>query len=74
VAEPNEPVRGVASPCVRNCCIDGNDICLGCYRSLPEILRWSEATEVDRNEILAKCRLRAEDAMERQKQGRTTPS
>jgi hypothetical protein len=69
--DSNEPVGGVPSPCVRNCCLDENDICLGCYRSLSEILRWSEATEADRSEILVKCRLRADDAMEKRKGGRS---
>lgn len=31
----------VESPCVRNCCLDDSDICVGCYRSLAEITRWS---------------------------------
>lgn len=31
----------VESPCVRNCCLDDSDICVGCYRSLMEITRWS---------------------------------
>lgn len=31
----------VESPCVRNCCLDDSDICVGCYRSLVEITRWS---------------------------------
>lgn len=64
-SDANKLIGGVASPCVRNCCLDDNDICLGCYRSLSEILRWSEAREDDRREILARCRLRAEGAMQR---------
>jgi predicted Fe-S protein YdhL (DUF1289 family) len=56
----SESIGGVPSPCVRNCCLDDNDICLGCYRSLSEILRWSEAKEDDKKEILTRCRLRAE--------------
>ncbi|MBD9358857.1 DUF1289 domain-containing protein [Methylomonas albis] len=32
-----------ASPCVRNCCLNDDDICLGCYRSLDEIRMWSTA-------------------------------
>ena len=33
----------VPSPCVRRCCLTDDDICLGCFRSLEEILRWSES-------------------------------
>lgn len=50
----------VQSPCVRNCCLDNNDICLGCYRSITEITGWSGADNYQRNEILARCRQRRE--------------
>jgi predicted Fe-S protein YdhL (DUF1289 family) len=50
----------VLSPCVRNCCLDENDICMGCYRSLDEILRWSGASVDEKREILAVCRARHE--------------
>ncbi|GGB73399.1 DUF1289 domain-containing protein [Shewanella inventionis] len=30
----------VETPCVRQCCLDSNDVCLGCHRSLDEILAW----------------------------------
>lgn len=42
----------IQSPCVRNCCLDGNDICLGCFRSIDEILRWSSSTNVEKNQII----------------------
>jgi uncharacterized protein len=59
-------MSAVPSPCVRNCCLDTDDICLGCYRSLSEIVRWSEASDDERNEILSKCRLRREERLNRQ--------
>jgi predicted Fe-S protein YdhL (DUF1289 family) len=31
------------NPCVRNCCLDDKKICIGCGRSLPEILEWHDA-------------------------------
>ena len=34
----------IASPCIKNCCLDTNDICLGCFRSLIEITQWAQAT------------------------------
>jgi predicted Fe-S protein YdhL (DUF1289 family) len=30
----------IASPCVRNCCLNHEDICLGCFRALTEITQW----------------------------------
>jgi uncharacterized protein len=57
-ADAGEPLVNVPSPCVRNCCLDEGDICLGCYRSLAEILRWGEANDEEKAEILVRCRLR----------------
>jgi predicted Fe-S protein YdhL (DUF1289 family) len=42
----------VESPCVRNCCLDQQDICLGCFRSITEILEWSNASAKKRSEII----------------------
>jgi len=53
-----EQASGVASPCVRNCCLDNHDICLGCFRSLQEILAWAASTETEKAEILRKCAAR----------------
>jgi len=57
--DANQPAAGIPSPCVRNCCLDENDICLGCNRSLTEICSWSKATAGEKQDILARCRLRA---------------
>ncbi|MDP3875976.1 MAG: DUF1289 domain-containing protein [Methylobacter sp.] len=40
------------SPCVRMCCLDDENICLGCFRSLDEIGQWRELTTQQRQEIL----------------------
>jgi len=42
----------IASPCVRNCCLDDTDICIGCLRSLTEITSWSELGNKQREQIL----------------------
>ncbi|WP_239649575.1 DUF1289 domain-containing protein [Methylocucumis oryzae] len=28
-----ENVTKIDSPCVRNCCLNNDDVCLGCFRS-----------------------------------------
>lgn len=43
----------IASPCIDKCCLDEQDICLGCFRSLPEITGWSEADNPTRSAYLA---------------------
>ncbi|MCR8921499.1 DUF1289 domain-containing protein [Dasania sp. GY-MA-18] len=42
----------IPSPCVRNCCLNSQDICLGCLRSLDEILLWGKASELQKAEII----------------------
>lgn len=51
---PNE----IPSPCVRNCCLDGKDMCLGCYRNIDEILIWGQADEKRKRQILILCEKR----------------
>ncbi len=45
-------------PCVRNCCLNEADICLGCFRSLDEIMQWSGADNRERHIILQNARQR----------------
>lgn len=42
----------VTSPCVRNCSLNEQRVCRGCFRSLDEIMSWPEADEARRREIL----------------------
>jgi len=46
------------SPCVRNCCLDDDDVCMGCGRTLAEIIAWSTSPEHDQQEILRLSRER----------------
>lgn len=50
-----EPVE---SPCVRNCTLDEDDICLGCLRSIDEICAWGGASDDERRSILQQVALR----------------
>ncbi|EPP0982123.1 DUF1289 domain-containing protein [Vibrio cholerae] len=50
-AEPIETCS-YKSPCVRHCCLDDKDICIGCGRTLDETCRWSSATNSEKQEIL----------------------
>jgi predicted Fe-S protein YdhL (DUF1289 family) len=46
------------SPCVRNCCLDERDVCMGCNRSVQEICAWHSASDAQKTEILIRCRER----------------
>lgn len=48
----------MASPCVRRCCLDDHDICLGCGRTLDEILAWGEASAEARRAIILTAQVR----------------
>jgi predicted Fe-S protein YdhL (DUF1289 family) len=32
----------VQSPCIENCCLNGDNVCMGCFRSLGEIAQWQQ--------------------------------
>lgn len=52
------PGTPVPSPCVRNCCLDDDGICLGCGRAIQEIIGWNMATQTERREIVSRSRQR----------------
>jgi len=42
----------IESPCIRNCCLDKQDVCLGCGRVIEEIIRWGDASDEEKKKIL----------------------
>jgi predicted Fe-S protein YdhL (DUF1289 family) len=50
------PIDPLASPCVRNCCLDDDNVCMGCGRALQEIVQWGTAGDADKAAILARSR------------------
>lgn len=52
------------SPCVRNCCLDDNDVCIGCGRTLDEIRLWGIVDAQQRLEI----RQRADERVQLRRQ------
>jgi predicted Fe-S protein YdhL (DUF1289 family) len=50
---------------VRNCCLDDDDVCLGCGRSLDEIVSWGTASDDEKRAILARSRERAAEKRRR---------
>lgn len=54
------PADPLQSPCVRNCCLDDRDVCLGCGRTLDEIRAWSGLSESQRRDVLEKARQRCQ--------------
>lgn len=52
---PTKPGPSVDSPCVQNCCLNQQDLCLGCFRLLDEITGWRSYTDSQREQVLDKC-------------------
>lgn len=55
----------VQSPCIRRCCLNDDDICMGCFRSLAEITAWGQASDALKLEILHKTTQRRSSHEER---------
>lgn len=53
------------SPCVRNCCLDENDICLGCHRSMDEIMAWASMSKEEQKDVLRRAQERAANSHKR---------
>ncbi len=52
--DASAPPRPIATPCIKVCMVDGESgLCLGCYRTLPEIARWGGLAEAERGAIIA---------------------
>jgi predicted Fe-S protein YdhL (DUF1289 family) len=54
----------IVSPCVRNCCLDGDDVCLGCFRTIAEITGWVQADAHTRRRFLDNAARRRQQRQE----------
>ncbi len=54
----NQSEDGVQSPCIENCCLNDEKICLGCFRSIVEISQWSQMNDGMRLDVLQKAEKR----------------
>ncbi|RLV60053.1 DUF1289 domain-containing protein [Parashewanella curva] len=49
------------SPCVARCGLNDDDICMGCYRHITEIVNWGQFDDIKKSDILAKVTLRKQE-------------
>jgi predicted Fe-S protein YdhL (DUF1289 family) len=53
----------VPSPCISLCRMDPNtELCIGCYRTLDEIMVWSRATDIDKKAVWQRIEHRLTEA------------
>jgi len=48
--------KNVITPCVGQCDLDENKICMGCYRSVSEIAGWMDKSEDEKIAIVIRCK------------------
>ncbi len=45
----------VPSPCIRECTLGDDEICIGCYRAMDEIVAWASLSNQQRQAVLAEA-------------------
>ena len=48
----------IESPCIRQCNLDEQGVCLGCFRSMDEVTGWAYASEAKKTAILSQAQQR----------------
>jgi len=43
----------INKPCIKRCCLNEEEICLGCFRTFNDMLRWNKATIEEKQEMLS---------------------
>jgi predicted Fe-S protein YdhL (DUF1289 family) len=47
--------KHVNSPCIENCILNDEKICVGCFRSIVEIAQWQQMDDRTRLDVLIKA-------------------
>ena len=45
----------VPSPCIRHCTLDDQQVCIGCYRTIDDIVAWSSLGNEARREGISRA-------------------
>lgn len=48
----------VEKPCIRKCCLNENDVCLGCFRTYNDMLIWNAISYTEKVRLLEKAKER----------------
>lgn len=48
--------KNIITPCIGQCHLDKQDICIGCYRSSQEISDWVDKSEDEKIAIVIRCK------------------
>ncbi|RIZ69129.1 MAG: DUF1289 domain-containing protein [Methylococcales bacterium] len=53
----------IPSPCMGQCLLNMNNICIGCFRTIHEITVWSEVDDETRNVFLNNIESRKQESL-----------
>lgn len=46
-------VPSIEKPCIRNCCLNEEDVCLGCFRTFDDMRIWHKSTDEEKRKMLS---------------------
>lgn len=44
--------QGIMKPCLRQCCLNEEDVCLGCFRTFDDMLQWNKVNTEEKMKML----------------------
>jgi len=45
-------MSNINKPCIKNCCLNEDDVCLGCFRTLDDMGIWHQSSDNEKREML----------------------
>ncbi len=54
-------ISTIQRPCIRQCCLDEKDVCVGCFRTLDEMRVWHKANIAEKDQILTDAKNRKKE-------------
>jgi len=48
-------------PCIKKCCLNEDDVCLGCFRTLDDMRCWHTSSKEEKTKILQLSELRQQE-------------
>ena len=51
-------VPTIEKPCIKECCLTTEDICVGCFRTLDDMQIWHKASQEEKKEMLNQAKQR----------------
>ena len=51
----------IQSPCIRQCALDEADVCMGCFRTINDILNWQASTNEQKANMVSAAQQRQQE-------------